>query len=400
MSVAKSFTKLFMDKTPIEKCLWVAGCFSSTCATLSVLPVPRTGFLSAFTLHLFRSPAPNTTSSRTEDLATFKKTLDNLEAGDYLVVQGSKGVGKTCFIRTALAGQRGVVEVDVYPDSTCAAVTRAVFQKIARTQYSDPEPSAERVLHWCEWFNKQPVVVLHVAEVRESQKHAQMTATVRILAAKGIRVVVDASENSLEDGVLWTKRQKVLPVGLMTKAQILRDPVFGPFLKDLEQDPLLLKVVETAVGYHPKGLQNLIEARRTDDDPRLATVRFLKQTVNEARLLLAVAKDTQNGEIKALLKKLGTAEAVDMEFLKTRAGLKEAQELRAFRQTQQGCNSVITPATPAVAMFLRRPEAADLTYTLAPAALAEALPRLAALCDARPTSPDNLCSLWRSTRAK
>ena len=89
--------------------------------TLSVLEVtPRVGFGRALRLgfrriisNRFQGASPQ--SVRTAEIAYLKNRIKVLNRGQYIVVTGGIGVGKTCMIDTTIQNEFGVVNYGVSP---------------------------------------------------------------------------------------------------------------------------------------------------------------------------------------------------------------------------------------------------------------------------------------------
>ena len=89
--------------------------------TLSLLEVtPRVGFSRALRLgfrHIIRNKFQGASpqSVRTDEVAYLKDQIKTLDSGQYIVVTGGKGIGKTCMINTTLLNEFGVVNYGVSP---------------------------------------------------------------------------------------------------------------------------------------------------------------------------------------------------------------------------------------------------------------------------------------------
>ena len=89
--------------------------------TLSLLEVtPRVGFGRALRLGFrriisdrFQGASPQ--SVRTDEIAYLKDRIKILDSGQYIVVTGGKGVGKTCMIDTTIQNEFGAVKYGVSP---------------------------------------------------------------------------------------------------------------------------------------------------------------------------------------------------------------------------------------------------------------------------------------------
>jgi hypothetical protein len=61
-------------------------------------------------------------SDRKAEIDDLLRNLDTLEKGQYIVVMGGKGNGKSCLIQTALENMRGVVNVSVSAFLVCVGL--------------------------------------------------------------------------------------------------------------------------------------------------------------------------------------------------------------------------------------------------------------------------------------
>jgi hypothetical protein len=76
--------------------------------------VPKVGLVRAFVLgwkSIFSFP--NTISVRQNDIKNLYKSISTLSRGNYIVVTGGKGFGKTCLVQTVLRFQFGVINIEV-----------------------------------------------------------------------------------------------------------------------------------------------------------------------------------------------------------------------------------------------------------------------------------------------
>ncbi len=69
-------------------------------------------------------------------------------------------------------------------------------------------------------FRDMPTLVLSLSERPPMVKPAQITGAVRELARLGVKVLVDASPNSLPPDLLTTLRQRVIYVNGLSKEEI------------------------------------------------------------------------------------------------------------------------------------------------------------------------------------
>ena len=173
---------------------------------------------------LARARSPQ--SARASDVLALRETLASISPGRYVVVQGPRGVGKTCVVETALQRTCGVVVVEVAPGAPKDAIVSSALASVAgvRSSLWDPRPSALRVLWWYRWLLPPPIVVLRVSERPAGEPFAQTAGAVRSLVDYGFRAVIDSSPNSLEPGTLATLRQDAIELGPMPRALLFSLP--------------------------------------------------------------------------------------------------------------------------------------------------------------------------------
>lgn len=173
-------------------------------------------------------------------MAALRKKLAANSAQRYVVVQGPKGVGKSCAIDTALQRTCGVVVVEVAPGAQQGAIVRTALEGIAGTQpnFLDPRPSAMRVLWWYRCLLPPPIVVLRVSELSAGAPFAQTAGAVRSLVGCGLRAVIDSSPNSLEPEALATLRQDIMHLAPMPRGLILSLPEYAQLITLLRREGL------------------------------------------------------------------------------------------------------------------------------------------------------------------
>jgi len=122
-------------------------------------------------------------SQRATEVADLRKLLGNLRAETYIVVSGPKGVGKSCIVASATRSMNSVVSIRVEPGTVEKDIVNAGLRAINGdfSLFSNPLPSARRVLAWHNFFLRRPVLVMEVSEVRRGS-FAQMTGATRTLA--------------------------------------------------------------------------------------------------------------------------------------------------------------------------------------------------------------------------
>eukprot|EP00993_Chasmostoma_nieuportense_P000973 NODE_1894_length_1343_cov_14.059211_g1799_i0.p1 GENE.NODE_1894_length_1343_cov_14.059211_g1799_i0~~NODE_1894_length_1343_cov_14.059211_g1799_i0.p1 ORF type:complete len:428 (-),score=89.54 NODE_1894_length_1343_cov_14.059211_g1799_i0:59-1291(-) len=376
-------------------------------ASTAVLPLPRVGPGRALGLAVRSYFAKlREISIRQAEIRSLQDRLGTLsDSDDYLVVYGPNGVGKTCLLRTALRHTLGVVYVVVSPGNTAGIIADNAFRTLTKIDYAhfNPQGSVRRVLFWYRsiFRLRPPIVVLCVAEARNGN-YAEMTAATRRLAAMGLRVIVDASENSLDTGVLSTKRERAHPVDLLTRDQVAAIPKFQALFTEVE-DPALARLLWTVVGGNPAVLESLAdelrrhtsakqgwwgarvekaEAQRrkaeTLETRRKVTREFVLELLRKAISLRTNAVLMNKASILELFAGMDAAVVSKETLEEIGAVISEIQTCKLFRTTP---SKKIVPSSPAVAFALQhRLHDPDLE---APTALTE----LAARCSQQAQAP-------------
>eukprot|EP01012_Entosiphon_sulcatum_P064184 TRINITY_DN9296_c0_g1_i1.p1 TRINITY_DN9296_c0_g1~~TRINITY_DN9296_c0_g1_i1.p1 ORF type:complete len:367 (-),score=46.93 TRINITY_DN9296_c0_g1_i1:102-1202(-) len=158
---------------------------------------------------------------------------------NFIVIVGPKGVGKSCAVGTALSHTIGVVKVGVTPGSEEANI---VLMSNAALCHVQDRPffmllggSTRRTL-WCfrAIFRQKPVVVLEVHEVKAA-RFAEVAAAARTISGQGVTVVIDASTNSLDDGVMRTLRSKHVVLKTLPWEHVCGIPEFQLLVESLRR---------------------------------------------------------------------------------------------------------------------------------------------------------------------
>lgn len=110
-SFLNSLTETISNVANVKTILGIGGFFG----LVATGALPRIGFGRAINLGLQSKlfPSFRTKSVRKQDIQKMSDALSTLSDGEYIVITGAKGVGKTCMIGTALSGKLGVVFMDV-----------------------------------------------------------------------------------------------------------------------------------------------------------------------------------------------------------------------------------------------------------------------------------------------
>ena len=227
--------------------------------------VPRVGPLRALVLGLSSRLflRANPVSQRTQEVTSLRSFLaSKVRHKDlYSIVAGPKGVGKTCVVDTATAATFGVVSVGVAPGTLHNAILADVFTAITRCNLRtlDLSASTRRVLWWHSLIFRTPVtVLLRGVERKPTQVFADLDSAAKALAHDfGLRVVIDASDNSLPENAKKTMREKVIEVGPMSRSVLESVPDIAELLSALKAADLSDVVWECVGGVPARYIQLL-----------------------------------------------------------------------------------------------------------------------------------------------
>ena len=131
-------------------------------------------------------------SIRVTEMKILEHAVNNCtNKASYVVVQGPKGVGKSCMIDTWFSNSKGVVKCDITPGTLEKEVLNSCYEAInggASKTVADTEPNMLRVLKWYNWitFGSYPTIIVGVSERPPDTKPAQLTGAVRKLAELGL----------------------------------------------------------------------------------------------------------------------------------------------------------------------------------------------------------------------
>ena len=218
--------------------------------------VPRVGPGRAFVLGLSSRIflRAKTVSQRTVEVEKMRTALSNANRDQYVVVAGPKGVGKTCIVETATERTFGVMSVRVPAATAEHTIMANVFTAVTRCNPRTVElsASARRVAWWHRFIFRTPVtIVLHAAERKPTQQFADLDSAARALTYDfGMRVVIDASDNSLPEFAKGTKRDKVIEVPPMPRSVVEEMPKLQDLHAALKAADLA-DVVWACVGGNP-----------------------------------------------------------------------------------------------------------------------------------------------------
>ena len=344
--------------------------------------VPRAGPGRALALALRSrfSRAPSPQSARAADVQALRETLASTSPGRYVVVQGPKGVGKSCVVETALQRTCGVVVVKVAPGAREDAIVSSALASIAgiRSSMWDPRPSALRVLWWYRWLLPPPIVVLRVSERPVRKEYAETAGAVRSLVDCGFRAVIDSSPNSLEPGTLATLRQDAIELGPMPRALLFSLPELAALFGALREAGLedVVWAVLGGVPAHYTALHDKLR-RAAPKDAASLIERYLDEQLRGAISQLNNLKP--HSSLVPVLDDFRLVDEVAESRLRDVVSPSPSKVLRSV-VARGGKATVFVPADSAMALVLRH------RFEVAPA-----LGELQALCaeDKLPPTPSS-----------
>ena len=266
------------------------------------------GFIASFVVGIGLVPAlvigfdtkqPKVDSVRTDEIKSLLKkisVLDDPSNQSYIVVEGDKGVGKSCLIETALNDTKGVVQVKITPGTKEMDVLDLCTSAIAGGSYPflgflASSPRAKFVIYWHRRiFGYAPTLLLSASEVPPgsvTKEPAELTGAVRTLTEMGLTVIVDSSPNSLPKGILSTERARVIHVEDMTSEQIRSMPEVANLFDRLDAHPGLFDVVYDLLGGNPARFKDLNnedkDSLSADTDVRTAVEALCVERLGDVR---------------------------------------------------------------------------------------------------------------------
>jgi len=251
--------------------------------------VPRAGPLRAvmFAMRSKLKFSPSPPSDRADLLSALQVMIETLLPQKYIVVKGKKGVGKSLLIDTATSFRYGVSKLSIDHTMDSERIVRKVLCDITNVRFSqfDPAGSAKRVLFFYRLFCfPSPICILSVKERKDGFGFVDLTGAVRDLReVYKLKVIVDASPNSVPDQLLTTERQRILDVPPMDRALIERLPQLQPLMEVLKREHLV-HVAWEVLGGIPARWEGLLEdvSGAIEGAERAAVEKFLCNKVMEA----------------------------------------------------------------------------------------------------------------------
>jgi len=221
--------------------------------------VPRIGPGRAMWIAFRSRFAPKTLpeSVRVVELKQIRGWISEKKFGQsYLVVTGDKGIGKSCLLSTSTNKTCGIINIVVQPGESGNDIIRASLQSLVNLPFDfiPPYDSARRVVFWYQLFSfgNTPTIIINATERKIGQDTASLTGAVRVLVDKyKLRVIVDASPNSLDERLLNTERADVVDIKPLTKEMIWSLPQLQEFLSIVNKADNLADIVWAVLGGIP-----------------------------------------------------------------------------------------------------------------------------------------------------
>lgn len=294
-------------------------------------------------------------SHRITDVQSLLSNMATLEKGQYVVVTGAKGIGKSCVVETATRHTCGIVSLDVPAGARHETIIQRSLMEVTniRLPFLNIHPSARRVLFWYGLFLRAPpIVILRVAERMDLDNYAEVPSAARELAHLGLRVLIDGSTNSLPIETLNTKREVVMDLEPMTKEVICNIPEYQELLEELRKNDLF-DVVWAIIGGVPADFQKLSQKWKLNDSRDIVAVAYeyvcelLAKSISKVDLMLAEFSNMQ-----PILDRFKGSSAVSHTVLRDQQ-VKRPSPDKVLRTVLRGGNVVLIPADASMAFVLQ-----------------------------------------------
>jgi hypothetical protein len=258
----------------------------------------------------------------------------------------------------------GVVFVPVDAGTAAEKIKADTFTAITRyyLRMMDLSGSARRVLWWHRALFRTPVtVVLQAAERKHPEPFAALDSAARTLTHDfGARVVIDASNNSLPDAAIATKREVLLDVEHMPRSLLEQLPELAPLHETLKQAGLA-DAVWACLGGNPADYKGLLGAwkRQPHEEIELVVASFVQDLLGKAldNVNSAVAA---NKRVQGLYDMFRTCSEVPSSMLKDMELVRQSPDkvLRAVRRRAEAGRRgsgerILIPADSATSLVLR-----------------------------------------------
>jgi hypothetical protein len=278
----------------------------------------------------------------------------------YLVVTGEKGVGKTCLLNTVTSKTAGVIKVKAQPRHSEDTIIKNTLQRLTRLQFDfiPPFDSAKRVIFWYRLFTlgRSPMVVINAAERKVGQDYAGLTGAVRTLVDDyKLRVVVDASPNSLDETLLRTERERVFDIKPMTKEmvwQIGQLQELFKYVKDAGLEDTVFAVLGGIPAKYEKLWDNSMVDLQAGRDAKEVIGTHLCAAIYAAIKLVKDSKKKGN-DMEEIIKLFDKEKMWIQSTTLTDKKLERPTPDKVFREVKQSGVSVLIPASNAIGIVLR-----------------------------------------------
>ena len=314
---------------------------------------PMRAFTVAFRPMLLRVENKSVRASQVLELnSRWSGLTDN---ASYVLLEGPKGVGKSCLIDTCLMGKKGILRVTVAPNSSQEFILNNCFHEIIggpSFNITPQKPNVGRVLFFYHLvFRTYPTIVMSTSERPPDTKPAEVTGAIRELAGMGVKVLLDSSPNSLPPDAKTTERQDIMYIGPMSHEQIRSLPQLKQLFEILDQAGLSSLVLDMLGGI-PAKFARLARALTLGlyHDPHVVVDNFLCTLVNDVlrECQLMSTREPKFREIFALFKDKDVA---DMKVLEDKSlELPSPCKVLISRvQDDGGKKARLVPSTPIAA---------------------------------------------------
>ena len=295
-------------------------------------------------------------SVRRDEIEDLRKWLSSKTSNPqgYRVVTGEKGVGKSCMIENAMYRRGGVVYASVSPGDSEEKIRDNVLKAIGkRTPYSfgDPIASARRTIACYRFmFRRSPVAVISATERSAGDHQAKLTGAVRALTDMyKLRVIVDASPNSLDPTIFYTERASVMRLERLSKEQTFSIPEIREMFESTKMASWA-DVAWKVIGGNPSIFKQMRDFIFLKGKPEDRVAEFLGSLLFSAIELINASVEA-NPHTAEIIDKLRVSKN-RLEW-KDKGTLKLSSPDKVFRIVESSGKVVIVPASNALDIVIR-----------------------------------------------
>jgi hypothetical protein len=173
--------------------------------------------------------------------------------GNFAVLVGPGGVGKTTAVETAANGLPGVILInDVAPGTSKSEILRRVCENINGTSLGDKEERSIKIVQVYKTISggQVPAVIISADQRLFGERPAALTASARTLSyTYGLNVFIDTSENALPSDLSF--REEIREMKPMEDEMMRELPQFKElfeYLNESKNDRVVLAVVNLMVA--------------------------------------------------------------------------------------------------------------------------------------------------------